>query len=279
MSKTEETPQVYAAISHPLRRRILDIISESGCVGFKDLKSALNISVGALYYHLDMLRPLIMQDKDRKYFLTDQGKLALKLLASGEAQKLSALTAGRERRGVGGYVKEVFLPSRLFAYISSYPLKLMLGTLIILAFGAWISAQSNLESIMFFYNQTAKDSTVIMLSFVFSWLAIFALSDLIATVGFRRGGGDLSLLVGVSFALLPLTLFPLLVWVSKLFYLAFLMGWTGYVLLFLFQAWSLCWLSVTLSLSKGFRIDKAALVSLIVVYVNIGYIVLFGLRF
>lgn len=48
MNKTEGPPRVYIAISHPLRRRILDIISESGRVGFKDLKSALNISVGAI---------------------------------------------------------------------------------------------------------------------------------------------------------------------------------------------------------------------------------------
>jgi hypothetical protein len=44
------------------------------------------------------------------------------------------------------------------------------------------------------------------------------------------------------------------------------------ILQFFFQAWSLSALSCAIALSKGLRIEKAAVISLVLMYLNIGYI-------
>ena len=80
----EEITKVYSAIGHPARKKIVEILGEKQRLGFKDLKDALKVSVGTVYFHLEILGDLIAQDNDRKYFLTEKGRRALKLIGSGE---------------------------------------------------------------------------------------------------------------------------------------------------------------------------------------------------
>jgi len=46
------------------------------------------------------------------------------------------------------------------------------------------------------------------------------------------------------------------------------------ILLILFQAWTIGIMSAAISLSKGLRIEKAALICFIAAYINIAYILL-----
>jgi len=131
---------------------------------------------------------------------------------------------------------------------------------------------------MLFYNQTMATQMTLILSFIFSWLSIFAVVDVITTLAFKRKGGDLSLLVGTALSQLPLLIFPSIVWVYRMFNWIFPAGMWAQLLLLLLQAWTLGFLSTAVSLSKGLRVDKAALVSLTIMYVNIAYLVLFVLH-
>lgn len=276
-TKRKELAWIYSVLGHPVRRRMVEMLGEGGPVGFSDFKRALNVSVGTLYYHLDMLGDLITQDEKRKYVLTDQGRLALKLLGSSEAQLLSAMAVKREP-SIGGYLRKILLPGWLFSAVSASPLKFIPEMFIVVAFGAWISLQTNLQLIMLFYNRTMATPLTFILSFIFSWLAIFAVADMVTTLMFKRIGGDLSLLVGTAFSQLPLLIFPSIVWVYRMSNWVFPGGLGAQILLLLLQAWALGFLSVAVSLSKGLRVDKAALVSLTIMYVNIAYLALFVLR-
>jgi len=268
---------IYSVLGHPVRRRMVEMLGEGGHVGFSDFKSALNASVGTLYYHLDMLGDLITQNEKRKYVLTDQGRLALKLLGSSEAQLLSTMAEKREP-SIGNYLRKILLPGWLFSAVSASPLKFIPEMLITVAFGAWLSVQTNLQLIMLFYNQAVATQMTFILSFIFSWLAIFGLVDIVTTLAFKRMGGDLSLLVGTALSQLPLLIFPGIVWVYRMFNWVFPVGWGAQILLFLLQGWTLGFLSTAVSFSKGLRVDKAALVSLTIMYVNIAYLVLFVLH-
>lgn len=276
-NERKEIAWIYNVLGHPIRRRMVEMLGEGGHVGFSDFKSALNASVGTLYYHLDMLGDLITQDEKRKYVLTEQGRLALKLLGSSEAHLLSMM-AEKRKPSVGGYIRRLFLPGWLFSAVSASPLKFVPEMFIVIAFGAWISVQTNLQLIMLFYNQTATTQMTLILSFIFSWLTIFALVDIVTTFAFKRTGGDLSLLVGTALSQLPLLVFPCIVWVYRMFNWFFPVGLWAQIPLLLLQAWALGFLSTAVSLSKGLRVDKAALVSLMIMYVNIAYLVLFVLR-
>ncbi|MCS7365870.1 MAG: helix-turn-helix domain-containing protein [archaeon GB-1867-035] len=69
--------EIFEAISHPTRIRILEILAEKP-LGFADLKRKLNIkSSGKLDFHLKKLENLITVNQDGKYILTEKGYAAL----------------------------------------------------------------------------------------------------------------------------------------------------------------------------------------------------------
>ncbi|MBE0519949.1 helix-turn-helix transcriptional regulator [Candidatus Bathyarchaeota archaeon] len=278
----EDVSQIYSAVSHPFRKRIIEIIGEKGRSTFTELKKELHTTVGTLYYHIDMLKGLITQDERKRYILTERGKLAYTLLVSDE-ERFKAVSLIEKKASARdpfsrfcASLKGFVLPIRLFELVYTNPVRMIPEALLIIGFGAWLAAASGLEPIMLFYHNPFRVSPlIIVLQYVLSWLTIFALCEFLTFLFFRRGrGGELALLVGCAFSLLPLDIFPV-VW--------FLSAKTGLffyflsAVMFLLQAWSLGLLTSTVCLSKGLRPDKGALVSVLIAYINL-IIVLF-LRF
>jgi len=277
--KLMEITGVYKSLGHPHRKKIIEIVGEKGRSGFKELHENLNISVGALYYHIDMLNYLISQDDQRKYILTERGKLAYKLLKTEEEQ-LSSLSLTETKKPEGALpsflviLQQTFIPGRLFLYMSTKPFQFIPLTTIIIIFGAWITAQARLEFILVFPDSLSKASSpLIATSWVASWLVLFTLCDFMATVFFKRKCGNLTLLIASAFSLLPLILFSCIWYASRI--LSFSFTAVGAILLLLpFQVWTIGMMSTAISLSKGLRIDKAALICFITIYINLTYLAL-----
>jgi DNA-binding transcriptional ArsR family regulator len=78
--------RIYKLLDHPVRKEIIELLGEQKRVGFKEFTEQLQINVGTLYYHFDVLSGLITQDEDRKYVLTDLGKMAYQFLTSKKEQ-------------------------------------------------------------------------------------------------------------------------------------------------------------------------------------------------
>src|SRR2546425_564375 len=92
---------------------------------------------------------------------------------------------------------------------------------------------------------------------------------------FHRKGAELSLLNGTAFAMLPLLIVPCILYISRSVGLS-LSSELG-VLTFLpilIQAWIICLLSASISISKGLRMEKTAVISLGIMYVNILAVIL-----
>lgn len=277
--KPGEIAQVYKALGHPHRKKIIEMIGEKGRSGFKELHEKLNISVGALYYHIDMLNHLITQDDRRKYIFTERGKRAYKLLKT-EEERLSSISLAEVKKHEGAWpsfsatLQQMFIPGRLFSYISAQPIQSIPLTAAIITFGAWIAAQASLEFILVCPNSLSKASPLLIAaSFVASWLVLFALCDFMATILFKRKGGNLTLLIESAFSLLPLVLFSFIWYSSKIFNFNFTTV-EATLLLLPFQAWTIGMMSTAISLSKGLRIDKAALICFIAIYINLTYLML-----
>jgi hypothetical protein len=277
--KPREIAWVYKALGHPHRKKIIEIIGEKGRSGFKELHENLNISVGALYYHIDMLNHLITQDAQRKYILTERGKLAYKLLKTQD-ERLSSLSLTEVKKPEGAWtsflvtLQQIFIPERLFLYISNQPIQGIPLTAVIVAFGTWIAAQANLEFILVFPNSLSKTSPpLIATSFVVSWLILFTLCDFMTIILFKRKGANLTLLIESAFSLLPLILFSCIWYLGRILNFSFTML-EATLLLLPFQAWTIGIMSTAISLSKGLRIDKAALICFIAVYINLTYLML-----
>ena len=75
--KDKQRAELFDALSHQARIRILKALSE-GPLSFAELKRSLNIeSSGHIKHHLDKLDDLIKTDDYGKYCITDKGKDAL----------------------------------------------------------------------------------------------------------------------------------------------------------------------------------------------------------
>jgi len=76
--KTNEI-DVFKALAHPLRRRILLFLYKKGSATHSDL-SKIESKAGVLYHHLRLLKGLIEKDEKHRYFLTEKGKEAVRIL-------------------------------------------------------------------------------------------------------------------------------------------------------------------------------------------------------
>jgi len=72
MVRSMKSDETFEAIAHPLRIKILELLTERP-MGFSELKRALGIkSSGKLDFHLKKLGNLIKLDSDGKYTLTKE---------------------------------------------------------------------------------------------------------------------------------------------------------------------------------------------------------------
>ncbi len=275
----ENISKFYSALGNPYRRQIVQLLREKRKLGFKELHQALKISVGALYHHLDMLEGIVAQDPDRKYVLTDQGRSAVETLSISE-EKIAAGHAqpGTETR-LGFVSGEILLGRTLLNYLNADPIRSLPLAILIVAFGGWISSQTRLEPLLLFYLSPSSGtvSALFLLMFPIGWLVTFAMADVLSTFIFHRRGDDLRLLNGTAFAMLPLLIVPGLFSLVQLFSPGRSVGYTAVLLPIVLQAWVVCLLASAVSISKGLKLERAALISLGVVYLNI-LVLLVGLQ-
>ncbi len=84
MSTEEDTYNIiFKAMQHPIRRRILRMISEKPST-YTEIQRDLNIDNGLLNYHLEALNSLITKNSEEKYTLSDFGKATVSLVKGVE---------------------------------------------------------------------------------------------------------------------------------------------------------------------------------------------------
>ena len=269
--------KVYSALGNPYRRQIIQILKEEGKAGFKELHEALKISVGALYHHLDSLSELVTQDAEKKYTLTDKGRAAINILSVSEERMVAATPeslAGDSSIMIVS--RELLFGRSLFNYLNDEPFRSLPLSLIILFLGGWVSFQTNLEPLLLFYLNPSRGigQGWFLLMFPLGWLATFIVTDALSSLVHHRRGGDLSLANGTAFSMLPLLIVPLLLFLAQPFSTVLRSTASLIILQILIQVWVICLLASATSISKGLRMEKTALISLAVMYLNITGILL-----
>jgi DNA-binding transcriptional ArsR family regulator len=279
LDKSDESlMRVHNALANPIRRQIVRILRERGKVSFKELRDALKISVGALYQHLDSLEGFVAQGLDRKYVLTDDGRVAINALTTGAESVVSdsAQTPTGESR-LNFYSRELLFRRTVFNFLSKDPLWSLPLSAIILALGGAVSFVTNLEPILLFYLNPTQGiaKTWFLLLFPLGWFITFVLTDVMCNLFYHRSGGELSLINGTAYAMLPLLLVPGLIIVFQPF--STLIRSTSILTILIqviIQAWVVCLLSGAISVSKGLSLRRATLVSLAAMSLNVVGVVL-----
>lgn len=270
----EELSRYYTLLRDPARRKIIEILGTQKKIGFKELREILDLGVGTVYYHLDMLSDFLTQDKKRKYKLNDRGKLLYRTLKEGNIPPTLEISEALTHR----LAKWVFL-SPVFAKTVK-PLRFLPIAIAILLIGALSAAYAQLDSALFFYfPYSTYNFTTIMTLHIFNWIGLFLFAELFTYLLYRRAGNDLQLFTCTGIASFPLTAFPPIYSAIPMFLpnltLAAFNTVTQGILLIL-QIWSLLLVSAAFCFGKGIRLDKAIVVSLTAMYLNIALLFMLG---
>jgi Helix-turn-helix domain len=283
LDKSDESlTRVYNALANPIRRQIVQILKDRGKAGFKELHDSLKISVGALYHHLDSLEGFVAQGTDRKYVLTDDGKAAINAFSTGEERIIAnAAQAPPGESRLGYFSRELLFGRSVLNYLGQEPLRSLPIAAIVLALGGAISFMTNLEPILLFYLNPTQGiaKTWFLLLFPLGWFITFGVADIMCYLFYHRRGGELSLIDGTAVAMLPLLLVPGLILLIQPFS-AIIQSATAFTILLqvAVQVWVVCLLSSAISISKGLKMERTALISLAVMYLNITAVI-FALSF
>ena len=259
----EDLSKYYTLLRDPTRRKIIEILGTQEKIGFKELRETLGLGVGTVYYHLDMLSNFLMQDKQRKYRLNERGQMLYRILKDGSIPaSLEIGEAFSHRMG-----KWLFL-SPLFAKTAK-PLLLLPAAIAILLAGALGSAYVRLDPALFFYFPYSVSSLVnITALYILNWIGLFLFAEIFTYMVYRRAGNNLQLFTCVGLATFPMAAFP--------YVYLFLGNTVSQYVLFVLQIWSLMLVSAAFCFGKGIRLDKALVVSLTAIYINITILFLLG---
>jgi hypothetical protein len=270
----EDLSRYYTLLRDPARRKIIEILGTQEKIGFKELRQTLNLGVGTVYYHLDMLSDFLTQDKQRKYRLNERGQALYRVLKEGQVP--ATLQIGEtfsHRLGKWLFLSPVFAKT-------VKPMRLLPISATILILGALGAAYAKLDPALFFYLRysTYSFSSIVAL-YVSNWIGLFLFAELLAFILYRRVGNDLQLFTCLGLATFPLMVFPYtflgLPSLFPMFSIAYL-DMVGQYVLIILQIWSLLLFSAALCFSKGLRLDKSIVISLTAIYLNIAVLFLLG---
>jgi hypothetical protein len=229
------------------------------------------VSVGTLYYNLDLMGGLVTQDESKRYFLTPSGKIAHSLLIGSEEKLVSLGIEDERRAGWFRLLSKIFTMRSLFSYLYASLGFSLPSAMIILVYGVWITCQARLLPIMGLYSDRPVLPPLWTAGlFLTGLLAINVLGNLFSFIFYRRlnDGADY-LLVGSCYAILPSLVFPT-IWVVCRTFLIPLSLIIAQIIMLLTMGFSLCLLTTAISMAKGLRMEQAALVTMIVFYLAVG---------
>lgn len=281
MSPTEKLGRdhVFHILRSPVRRGIIRILGEKGQLSFTDLRKTFpEISVGTLYYHLDLLSQIVAQNSERRYVLTEEGKKILaQVLRSEEA--MIPVKASVESQSRAESPASFLLMSGLFSDISLRPVKYIALPFLIflsLAFFVWLS--HSVELLFFFIPVNGAQTILASISAGGSILGVYSILNALTILFYGRREGNLSLLIATSIGFVPLIIYPLALSTAALInsQATFARGPLNIIITIVPQVISVLLISTGLSQAKGLRLDKSALIALIAVYLNMILIYFLG---
>jgi len=76
----KELDNVFDGLSHPVRRKIIELIGGKGPQTYSQLLEETGLQTGTLNYHLGKLKELLVKDEDGRYSLSHLGALAYRTM-------------------------------------------------------------------------------------------------------------------------------------------------------------------------------------------------------
>jgi hypothetical protein len=210
-----------------------------------------------------MLSDFLTQDKQRKYRLNDRGQTLYRILKEGNVPPTLGISEAFSHR----VAKWLFL-SPIFAKTSKSSVLLPIS-IAILFMGALGSAYVRLDPALFFYfPYSVRSFTSVTVLYFFNWIGLFLFAELFTYLFYRRIGNESQLFTCIGLASFPMAVFPCIYLFSS--------DVISQYILFILQVWSLLLVSAAFCFGKGIRLDRAIVVSLTAMYLNIAILFMLG---
>ncbi|MHA1712646.1 MAG: winged helix-turn-helix domain-containing protein [Candidatus Ranarchaeia archaeon] len=262
----ESSFKYFAILSHPVRREILKFIQHNSPVMFTELNRHFKLEVGTLYYHLKIMKPLIQQDTNHHYYLTDEGKAAYQLVTQTPHSDLIESAQPPSRRRA---IAEKLLLKPLIVYIKNDLKRSGFEALIISVSSSFLAYLTGLmPELLFYTSRSTQPFWVYTIGIFIRWLYLFAIVQAMSRWLFNRKENSIYLLIAIPFCTIPLSLYPL-TWFTFILMLNGYYVFVDLALQLLVQIWTLASLSLALTYIKSLRIERAVLIALFAQYINV----------
>ncbi len=264
---------IYTALGSQIRRDILSFINKHQIVGFNELRKKFrSLKVGSLYHQLNTLKELIEQDDNKKYLLSDLGKVAINLMILNkdhiEASNVKLVTKKDQEKSFTKKSLEIiisfFLPRKVFQYLVSEPLRTFFEGAIIIGAMLFFAIDSQLVLIGF-YPLDVDEWYFSVIGIMGLWIFLALFTELLYTLFYKRKYNPVKLLVVVPFTLLPSMIALFFIWLQTKVSGTFLFL-EGQILIILGQIWSLSLMTTAVSQSKELTMSRSSLVVLFTFY-------------
>lgn len=273
---SDESPTeaaLFTSLAHPVRRQILRLAHERGHATYSDLRDALHLEPGTLYFHLDQLMttnaPLLHQTRGRRYELTRLGQVAATFLANA-ADVTPSTAPGTPTASHPNLRRATHLLglAPLFRYLNSRPDHLIVETLVITGAMAYLVTLVRLVFIGFLpVNLYPLPPLLPAAATIASWLSLALGAELITRFRYHATQDTLALVAGSVYAWLPQALYAVAHLLARP--LLSSMPLLTFTLLFVTLTWSL-WISVqAVAITKRVTLRKAALTTIILTNITL----------
>lgn len=263
----------YSALSHKIRRKMLKIIGEQGYSSFTNFKKILGASTGTIYHHLDALKDLIFQEKNKKYYLTTLGGHAYKFLD----QNIDSIESTKitEKDIKSPFLRGIlsFTPKKMFLGNPRENILTIVISISIMITGAILAGLSGLSTCILFFQDSVEypllldpfSQFILGLIFVLNYFALFVLADFFSYLFYKKKENSFKIFLNFGLIYLPILIYLVIHYILlilNLNYLTFLDN----ILLIFFQIWALWLLTYNLSVNKYIKIERALIISLVIHY-------------
>ena len=267
-SVRDNEQEFYESLGHPIRRKILRLISEREYVTYSDLITELQITPGSLYHHLGFLKEYIEQDEEKRYRFSSLGVRAAKLLDTG-TEYVSTFPSQREPGIPKNRLFQTLSLQKLTISFVHAPIHAIMEVLLIISLLGWLSFSMNALIAGYLILFEGYSFPVSLLAVVTSCLFFFLVLEGGSRYIFARSQGLRDVLFITVISFIPQTLF-LGIWflLFRFFGITSIPSTLALVIISVLQVWSLQIQVFNLRKTKQFAFEKALVLALGGLYIN-----------
>ncbi|NPD90144.1 MAG: helix-turn-helix transcriptional regulator [Asgard group archaeon] len=265
---TQLKMELFSALSHPIRRQMLEFIAKEKEVSYTQLTDTFELKSGPLYHHLRKVSQFVYQREDKKYCLTEEGLKAIAILQGVDAPSFEELDTLLKPKII--QIGKVSL-APFIRFFSNNPYHVYIEFIILAVISGYLGVTNKIIIVGNFVLNFEISLVLAYVSMFASWIFLAIVSEVLSRVFYKKKENTIAIFGVTSLIFLPSFIFILVVWLTGL-----IMGTTIVVptiaLLILhgiFQIWSFLVIATALGVLKDLSLEKSAIIALIGNYIQI----------